>query len=333
MGTSPKYVGMKTNLVTWIIFFGLLSGNPGAQTTVSIKIDQMLGSKPFAYGPIAEAELGYYFKVSRLQYYVSEITLIHDGGQHTPVTDLHLLIDPAKDSIFTLGVFPISQLEQIEFWIGVDSAHNHLDPSLYPENHPLALHDPSMHWGWAGGYRFIAFEGVAGFTPGFLSGNFQIHTIGDENYRKILLDVNEIISADSIIIPIQADYAMLLRRMDVSLGWESHSSVGKSKQISMNMRDVFTTEMVSSTYQPEPESLFSISPNPADDYFTVTLRTTPSSPLTLTGRNLQGNKILSSTIHTSPQDINFNMSLVPGIYFLTLSDGPKTLGVEKIIVH
>ncbi|MBK7304311.1 MAG: hypothetical protein IPI90_13940 [Saprospiraceae bacterium] len=27
---------------------------------------------------------------------------------------------------------------------------------------PLAFQDPSMHWGWTSGYRFIALEGMIG---------------------------------------------------------------------------------------------------------------------------------------------------------------------------
>ena len=323
---------MKTIIALYLLL-GLVSSNPLAQTNVVLQMDQMLGSQPFTYGLTTEAELGYYFNISRLQYYISGITLIHDGGQQSAVPDFYLLVDPANDSIFQLGNFPINDLEQIEFWIGVDSARNHLDPALYPENHPLALHDPSMHWGWAGGYRFIAFEGVAGFTPGYLSGKYQIHTIADENYRKIFLDVEEIFSGDTMIIPVQADYAMLLHKVDVSRGWESHSSIGKSKQISMNMRHVFTTEIVSSTHQPGLETRFSISPNPAVDYFTLTLLTSPSRPLTLTLTNLQGNIVLSKTVYASPQDINFNMSVVPGIYFLTLSDGQQGFATEKLVVR
>lgn len=103
-----------------------------AQVNVTLHMSQKLGGEPFAYNVAAEADMGYSFNMTRMEYYISEIKLIHDGGVITPVTDLYLLIDPADDTEFELGEFAIIDLESIQFSIGVDQAHNHLDPSLYP---------------------------------------------------------------------------------------------------------------------------------------------------------------------------------------------------------
>lgn len=318
----------------WSLLFLLGMCAPGiqAQTNVVLQMDQLLEGQPFAYDQVTQAELGFYFKATRLQYYVSEITLIHDGGQITPVPDYYLLVDPAKDSVFALGNFAVTDLEKIEFWIGVDSATNHLDPALYPENHPLALKDPSMHWGWAGGYRFIAFEGLAGNTPGFVNNVFQIHTIADENYRKVALEINEIVNGDTMLVPIEADYARLLHKIDVSTGVTSHSSVGLSKQVSINMPSVFSPALLSSAHEPETDIHFLIAPNPASDFFTVTLPFSIASPRTLALTDMQGNTILEETIYTATQTIYLKSDLVSGIYMVTLSDGQQRLLTEKIIV-
>ena len=70
-----------------------------------------------------------------------------------------------------LGSHDITTLESVRFGVG-RSEHNHLDPSAYPGDHPLAPQLPSMHWGWASRYfhRF-GMEGWAG--EGFLK--LQIH--------------------------------------------------------------------------------------------------------------------------------------------------------------
>ncbi|MBK7335009.1 MAG: hypothetical protein IPJ00_02100 [Saprospirales bacterium] len=103
---------------------------------------QKLGEQPFALDQTATAPGEYAFQVTRMQYYISEIKLIHDGGQVTPVTDLYLLVSAEKDDQFDLGSFALENIEGIEFSIGVDEAHNHLDPALYSTHHPLALHNP-----------------------------------------------------------------------------------------------------------------------------------------------------------------------------------------------
>jgi len=304
-----------------------------AQTNVVLKMDQLLAGRPFAFAQTTQAEMGYYFNVTRLQYYVSEITLVHDGGQRTPVVDYHLLIDPSKDSVFFLGNFPVTDLEHIEFWIGVDSAHNHLDPAMYPANHPLALHNPSMHWGWAGGYRYIAIEGFAGHTPTYIPNNYQIHTIAEENYRKVSLTVEEILDGDTMRVPIQADYAMLLHKIDVSLGLEFHSSIGPSKQISLNTRLVFTPILTGTTNQPKQINRLDISPNPSTDFFTITVPSSTTTPLTLSLTDMQGRTILEETVFTTPQTITFESPVVPGIYIVSLSDGQRFFAMEKLMVH
>lgn len=316
-----------------LLLLGMFTAGLQAQTNVVLKMNQLLEGQPFAYDQVTQAELGFYFKATRLQYYISEITLIHDGGQITPVSDYYLLVDPAKDSIFALGNFAVTDLEKIEFWIGVDSATNHLDPALYPENHPLALKDPSMHWGWAGGYRFIAFEGLAGNTPGFVNNVFQIHTIADENYRKVSLDINEIVNGDTMLVPFEADYARLLHKIDVSTGVTSHSSVGLSKQVSINMPSVFSPALLSSAHDPHKDVHFLISPNPAFDFFTVTLPWTKEKPMTLVVTDLQGNIVLKEKILSKTQTLDLQSDLVSGIYLIIFLDGAQSVAIEKLVVR
>jgi len=332
MDSSLKIYRILSRL-SLILLQGLFAAGLMAQTNVVLEMEQLLAGRPFAFAQTTQAEMGYYFNVTRLQYYVSEVTLIHDDGQRTPVEDYHLLIDPSKDSVFFLGNFPVTDLEQIEFWIGVDSAHNHLDPAMYPANHPLALHVPSMHWGWAGGYRYIALEGYAGHTPSYIPNNYQIHTIAEENYRKVSLPVEEILDGDTIRIPIRADYAMLLHKIDVSLGLEFHSSIGPSKQISLNTRLVFTPIVTGNVYQPKQISRLDISPNPSTGFFTITMPSSTTGPLTLRLTSMQGSTILEESILTSTQAITIESPVVPGIYFVTLSRGQQVLATEKVIIH
>ena len=158
-----------------IVLFFTFAVMANAQVDVSIHMHQKLGDQPFGYNSVVQTAAGYYIKVTRLQYYISEVKLIHDGGQITPVTDQYFLVTPTVDSILELGNFDITSLEGIEYSLGVDAGHNHLDPASYPSSHPLAPKNPSMHWGWTAGYRFIALEGFAGATSGAVTNNFQIH--------------------------------------------------------------------------------------------------------------------------------------------------------------
>src|SRR5690606_23624170 len=147
-----------------------------AQTPVELHISHMLGANGLAFGSTAHNDLGNDFNVSRLEYYISKIQIHHDGGMTTDVYDHYILADGGQDVTDDLGSFNITTVESISFHIGVDAPINNADPALQPPGHPLALKTPSMHWGWASGYRFVAMEGKSGSG---LSQSYEIHALGN----------------------------------------------------------------------------------------------------------------------------------------------------------
>jgi hypothetical protein len=177
-------------------------------------------------------DAGYDLKIDRLEYYISEIELVHDGGQITPVANTWILVRPAEQSEFMLGVHNVQNLEAINFSVGVDSAVNHLDPASYAPDHPLSPQNPSMHWGWTAGYRFIALEGYAGPAMIF---NYQIHALGNENYQDVSVQAGSSKSGDTLRVYVDADYEAMFKDMDVSGGVISHGAVGASVTLLNNM--------------------------------------------------------------------------------------------------
>ena len=141
------------------LFLGIILQASFAQSSeVELQIHPNWAGKAFNFSTVysgGDCE----YKITRLQYYVSEIKIKYDGGKSYLIKDLYFLVSAEKDTVLSLGILPVSNIEGIEFSIGVDQAANHLDPSTYPSSHPLALKNPSMHWGWTSGYRFIALEG------------------------------------------------------------------------------------------------------------------------------------------------------------------------------
>jgi hypothetical protein len=136
-----------------------------------------------------------------------------------------------------------------------------------------------------------------------------------------------------MLIPIRADYNMLLRKINVSRGLEFHSSIGPSKQISLNTRFVFSPVLLSSSKEVQPDDQMIISPNPAKDFITLTIPRSTNGPLTFTLTDMQGNKMLEEIVFAPLQTIGLNPSIAPGIYFATLSDGQQRLATEKVMIH
>jgi hypothetical protein len=304
-----------------------------AQVNVKLHVDQLLGDEPFAYNMATSSDLGYAFEITRLQYYISEIRLVHDGGIVTPVTDLYLLVDPAVASDFDLGSYNIATLEKIEFSIGVDSAHNHLDPTSYPNGHPLAPQNPSMHWGWISGYRFIAIEGFAGADSTALNNNYQIHTVGDQNYKIISLDVSGELYGDIMEIHIEADNEKFLNNLDVSSGLISHASTGASKIIADNTRSVFSAAHVTSVIDPTIHGSLEIFPNPTSTLSTVKVDMPGYINITCSVMDLTGQVLYAKQLDGSSESFLLETVWPQGIYFVGLSSGKELLAIEKLVIH
>jgi hypothetical protein len=205
-----------------------------AQKDVVLNINHLLGEKSFELSMAAQNNLDHDFDVTRLEYYIAEISVIHDGGQELMVEDLYVLANASSDTEIELGSHDVDQIEGVSFHIGVDEANNHLDPTLWPEDHPLYPKSPSMHWGWAGGYRFVAMEGFGGAS---LDQIYQFHGLGDVNYFKTSV-LNPSVELDGKhYIHIDADYSKAIEDIQVKDGVISHGELGAAKKVLQNFRD------------------------------------------------------------------------------------------------
>ena len=234
-----------------VIVLALSFSSAIAANTVRLSIQHMLNGSEFALMKVARSPEGSYeFIVTELRYYLSNIIIVHDGGQRTRCQDVFLLVDANNPSMFELGIYDITNVEGIEFGVGIDQIYNHLDPSTYPPGHPLGHQNPSMHWGWAAGYRFCTFEGKAAPSNAESGNVFQIHSTGDKNYQTVALPVNASFeqgpSSGTLTIPIKAEYAGLLTNINVSPGVITHGDYAEAATLMVNFdQHVFTPGLVS----------------------------------------------------------------------------------------
>jgi len=322
------------NKILLLLFAGIFSQGLSAQMNVSLHLHQKMGDQPFALNQAASAPGGYSIKFTRLQYYVSEIEIIHDGGQVTPAEDVHLLVSAQSDSLFKLGLFDVENIEGIRFSIGVDPSHNHLDPSTYPAEHPLAHQNPSMHWGWTAGYRFIALEGKSSNNGTTFPDDFQIHTIDDVNYKTVTLDVEGVLDVDHLVVHVDADYCQMLNGINVQGGLISHAANGASADVADNMEEhVFTpTVLVNGISEPDVAGAFSVSPNPVGVGGILSFDLAGKEGLTLMVTDLAGRTVCHKDLPGPAQSLSVQASWQPGLYFASIFSGGRRLAVEKFLV-
>ncbi len=314
-------------IVAWLSPFLIFS-----QNTIQLTINHKLGNDVFMYDETVQNNLEHDFKVQRLEYYISEISLIHDAGQETKIEDLWVLANASSTTEVTLGEYDINEIEKIMFHIGVDSAHNHLDPAMWHATHPLAPKSPSMHWGWIGGYRFVAFEGDSGENMNQL---FELHGLGDENYFQTEVELN--VSAENNVLDIQldADYTEGLRDIEIDDGLIVHGPNFEAKKCLENFRDhVFSPSSNTNSIQTEiNNNTFNLYPNPiVNGITTISLDLKSTILYNLVITSSEGKQFPVIRHVKNNQTIDFS-NFPSGLYYIQLQRNNETILTRKVIVE
>jgi len=318
-------ISFLSTLLTLIAAVGL------AQTTVKLKIHHKLGNEAFALNTGAKNNLGDDFEVTRMEYYISEVSVIHDNGMSTAIPDLWILVNAAAPTEVELGNYPITEVEGFHFTIGVDPDHNHLDPASYDPSHPLAPKNPSMHWGWASGYRFMAFEGNGGSNYDQL---IQLHGLGDQNYIRTKLLLTTSALNNEVVINLDADYTRVLEDLSVNTGLIVHSELFEAQQSLVNLRNLaFTpTQTNTSTTLSKDVCSLNVFPNPAYGGQTnVYIESPDGSGYTISVTDLMGRQTAHFPISS---DGHLELDLArSGFYFVHLLKDGKWISSRKLIAN
>ena len=104
---------MKKNIILLVALMMTIGAT--AQKNVKLRINHKMNGSAFALNSETTNSLGNKFNFSRAQYYLSNIKIIHDGGQETKATDVYLLVDAAKSVDFDLGSYNVTTIEKIIF--------------------------------------------------------------------------------------------------------------------------------------------------------------------------------------------------------------------------
>lgn len=213
----------------------ILSATMVAQTTVVLRIDHKAGQAEFDGTDGWVIPSGEQVNINRLEYYLSMFTLVHDGGQETAIEGAYVLADAFVDAVHPLGdVSGVQNVEGLKFHVGIDPDNNHADPAAWPADHPLAPQVPSMHWGWASGYRFIAIEGSAGAGGVVVH---EIHALGDDNHFAAEMDVLASIENGVLTLDVEADIFGFYDNLSVAGGLINHGENGEAVLVCHNLAE------------------------------------------------------------------------------------------------
>lgn len=319
---------MKHLLLIATIVFTTMVGF-GQNPTINLKINGLTGGKPIALNStVASSDNTYYFAVSMMRYYITGLSITHDGGKVTEIPDGVILVNEAAPQTFVLGKFPVSNIEAIKFSIGVDQTRNHLDPATYPGYHPLAPKDPTMHWGWSAGYRFVTLEGRAGSSPMMVNTPFEIHSLGDALYASVTVPFQHSVNGAEATIELNAEYNNLLNGIDVTQGPISHTGTGISKTLYTNLITSVFSSAKTAGVDEENQVLAQIFPNPSSDHFVVTA---PEFTGWLRLVNSAGEVVLTQQIANRANVPT--QALSNGKYYVVLQNATGLIGRYSVVVQ
>lgn len=325
---------MKKIILLGLVSVGLFSIN--AQTNVNLKLNHHWNGSTFNYGQQYTDGAGKMVEISRVQYYLSGFNLTHDGGQNLPLTGTYVLASGNIIS-YPLGSYAITNLEGINFDLGIDAATNHLDPNMYAPSDPLAIQNPSMHWGWSSGYMFLVLNGLVDSDGDNVPDKaFQFSVVADDSYLQNIsaLSTSGTNNGSDLDVTLEVNIADWLVNVDLVSAGSNHGVFPVNGVImnNTNPQSVFTLSGAT--------GIETSSSNGNNVYFNYTLPYAPtifykfpnSTTVDLTIMDINGKLIWEDKNLKNEGNYFIKKELPVGTYFSLFQTNDHVIVTEKFII-
>jgi len=156
-----------------------------------------------------QTSAGETFSITRVSFLVSGIALQRVDGSLLELTNQVGWFDmEARRSLLCISNVPPDLYRSLRFHVGLDKKQNHDDPAKFAAEHPLNPNLNGLHWGWQGGYIFLAIEGLWRNANGITDG-WSYHLARDTNRTPINLEADLSLTHD-LKLEIDFDLSVLL---------------------------------------------------------------------------------------------------------------------------
>ena len=228
-----------------------------AQSDVYFVFKHKVGYDSLVLGDRYTHPDGYDFTIDQARFYVCNMSIDHDGGSNSAFTDVYILAEAPTEQ-YQMGTATFTDLEEVNFSVGVDASKNHLDPTSYAPSHPLSPKSPTMHWGWTAGYKFVVLEGMVDTdNNGSLDRQYQMHVVGDEYFRDLSFEAAGTDVSGDIMVYTEVNYMNWLRDLNLQTVGIAHGG-GPNIELLVNTPDnrVVFREVPSTTFSISVDSVF-----------------------------------------------------------------------------
>ena len=229
---------MKKSLLIFLLpFLGF------AQKNIFLNIDPLFNNQAFLPQVVYMSNNGQNVALDYLKYYLSDISITHDGGQVLDLSQTVYLMDDTHHSIY-LGAHNVTNIEQVYFLVGVPSRFNTQagalaqDISSYDASNALSFQSPSMYWGWQAGYMHMIVGGKAdGNNDQIPEAYFELHNLGNHNQQAVsfanVIQTNTTTSQIDLNFNCQIDH--WLNGINLATVGVLHDETGINSQVMQNV--------------------------------------------------------------------------------------------------
>lgn len=154
---TPPRLGTGLGKVVCGLLVAVLAGTAAAQE-LRLEIRPTQGQEALRLNePLAEMSSA---RITRLDFLLSGLALRRKDGTWLESRDWFAYVSAAAWPMIAQGTgTPAGEYTGLRFRIGVDEATNKADPHRHAPDHALNPQVNGLHWGWMGGYIFLALEG------------------------------------------------------------------------------------------------------------------------------------------------------------------------------
>ena len=133
-----------------------------------------------------------------VNYYMGGLKITQENNEVVDFSNQYLLAELGAGAMVNEPV-AISNIKNVKYFVGVDSITNKMSESDFtnrPTDDPLGIQDPSMHWSWNTGYRFLRVDGMVDTTgDGTPDTPVEYHLGNNPMLKNIDINTNILIKA------------------------------------------------------------------------------------------------------------------------------------------
>ncbi len=236
---------MKQSLLFLLVLFTIIScGDDDENQTTGIQFN-------FAFEVDGETlEYGKTYSINGdavsfdvAQYYIGDLSLTLDDASIVNFDGQYLLATPNTSALSDVSSTMGKTITKIDFNVGVSPSENsqsEIDFTQRNTNDVLSAQDPTMHWNWNSGYKFLRVDGdVDTDADGTVDTGIAYHIGSDPFLRSLSYDTSISLDESDNEITFTLDLSTFFNNVDLSTEIDTHT--GDNLELAERLVDNYNT--------------------------------------------------------------------------------------------